>query len=96
VELVFAHVAKADLLDIWLYIAEDNPVAADGVIDQIEYTANLLTTQPKMGRVRAELQTGVRSFPCKPPYTIYYKLTDTQLLVTRVLHQSRDVTRLFD
>jgi toxin ParE1/3/4 len=96
VELIFTDAAKVDLLDVWLYIAKDDLNAADRVIDQIEYTAGLLITQPKMGRVREDLQDDLRSFPCKPPYTIYYTLTANQLLVSRVLHQSRDITRLFD
>jgi len=31
----FASSAEADLLDLWLVIAEDNPTAADKVLDSI-------------------------------------------------------------
>lgn len=94
-KLVFATVAKDDVRSIWNYIAQDSTLAADRVIDQIEHTAGLLLSQPKMGRIRPDLQLGLRSFPCKPPYTIYYRLEPEQLRVMRVLHQSRDITRLF-
>ena len=29
----FTASAEADLLDLWLYIAEDNPLAADNTVD---------------------------------------------------------------
>ena len=38
--LLFADSAKADLLDAWLFIAEENMDAADGVIDAIPQEAH--------------------------------------------------------
>ena len=37
--LVFTERAQADLLDAWLYIAEDNLAAADKVLDTLEQEA---------------------------------------------------------
>jgi plasmid stabilization system protein ParE len=34
-EITLDKAAKADLLEIWQQIAEDNPAAADRVLDQI-------------------------------------------------------------
>ena len=47
--------AEFDLLDLWLTIAEENPAAADSVLDSIQATVSLLSSQPEMGRARAEL-----------------------------------------
>lgn len=33
--------AEADLIDIWIYIAQDNPVAADNLLDEIESKCSL-------------------------------------------------------
>jgi toxin ParE1/3/4 len=38
----FTRRARQDLLDIWLYIAPQNPVAADRVFDRIEASCQLL------------------------------------------------------
>ena len=40
--LVFTERAQADLLNAWLYIAEDNLAAADKVLDTLEQEAKLL------------------------------------------------------
>jgi len=34
--VVFTRAAQADLLEIWLFLAEENFVAADEVLDTIE------------------------------------------------------------
>ena len=65
----FTASAEADLLDLWLYIAEDNPLAADNSVDSIYRSAQQLAEQPMMGRARPELAAGLRSFPTQTPYT---------------------------
>lgn len=83
--------AEADLLDLWLTIAEENLVAADGVLDSIQDTVSLLSTQPEMGRARPELSDGLRSFPTPTPYIVFYLPNAQGLLVVRVLHHARDI-----
>ena len=87
----FTHSAEADLLELWLNIAEENIVAADKSLDAILTTASLLDSQPDMGRIRPELAAGLRSFPTRTPYIIFYLLSDNVLLVVRVLHHARDI-----
>lgn len=87
----FANSAQADLIDLWLVIAEDNPTAADKVLDTIYATATLISTQPEMGRARPELADGLRSFPTKTPYIIFYLPDADGVVVIRVLHHSRDI-----
>lgn len=87
----YTRSAESDLLDLWLTIAEENPLAADSTLDSIQETVSLLGSQPEMGRVRGELSDRLRSFPTRTPYIIFY-LTDTEgLLVVRVLHHARDI-----
>jgi toxin ParE1/3/4 len=73
--LVFTERAQADLLEAWLYIAEDNPAAADKVLDTLEQEAKLLLLQSLMGRARPELGSAVRSWPSATPYVFFMKLT---------------------
>jgi toxin ParE1/3/4 len=89
--LVFAERAQADLLEAWLYIAEDNPAAADKVLDTLEQEAKLLLLQPLMGRARPELGSAVRSWPSATPYVLFYEVDESELTVLRVLHHARDV-----
>jgi toxin ParE1/3/4 len=87
----FASSAEADLLDLWLFIAEDNPTAADKVLDSIYGTAMLIGTRPEMGRVRPELADGLRSFPTSTHYIIFYIPDSDGVSVIRVLHHARDI-----
>lgn len=48
-EVFFAQSAQTDFLDAWLYITEEDPLAADRVLDAIEKEAQLLALQPTMG-----------------------------------------------
>lgn len=87
----FTDSAETDLLEMWLNIAEDNPSAADESLDSIQATVALLGSQPEMGRARTELADGLRSFPTRTPYIIFYLPDDDGLLVVRVLHHARDI-----
>lgn len=87
----FTNSAEADLLELWLTIAEENLVAADESLDSIKITALLLAAQPEMGRARPELADGLRSFPTRTPYIIFFVPDEDGVLVVRVLHHGRDI-----
>ena len=62
--VAFTELAENDLTDIWLYIAEDNPDAADRFIDRIYDTCHkTLVPSPESGRARPELADSLRAFP---------------------------------
>ena len=89
--LLFTQSAQSDLLEAWLFIAEENPMAADGVLSAIEDEAKALLAQPLMGRARPELAEGVRSWPTSTRYILYYLPTPQGVTVLRVLHHARDI-----
>ena len=89
--LVFTEKARVDLLEAWLFIAEDNLAAADQVLDTVEQESKLLLMQPLMGRARPELGNQVRSWPSATPYILFYEVDGAELTVLRVLHHARDV-----
>ena len=82
------------MLEAWLFIAEENLTAADGVLDAIEREAAILVTQPLMGRARPELAEGVRSWPTSTPYILFYLVDEVGITVIRVLHHARDVQQI--
>ena len=89
--ILFTSSAESDLLELWLTIAEDSLVAADKSLDTVQAAVALLATQPEMGRARPELSNGLRSFPTRTPYIIFYLPEKGGLLVVRVLHHARDI-----
>lgn len=92
--VLYTESAQSDLLEAWLYIAEESPVAADRVLDTIELEADTLSSRPLMGRARAELGTDVRTWPTSTPYILFYRADDRGIIVLRVLHHARDVQRI--
>ena len=53
--LIISPEAEQDLLDIWLYIAEDSPVNADRFLDRLEGKALKLAEFTEIGIDRPEL-----------------------------------------
>ena len=92
-QVLFAQSAQTDLLEAWLFIAEDSLSAADQVLDSIHREAITLATQPLMGRARPELADGVRSWPTSTPYILFYLADATGITVIRVLHHARDIQK---
>ena len=83
-------IANNDLLEIWLYIAEDNFDAADKWIDTLNKKCKQIAANPLIGRFRKELAPDIRSFPVGN-YILFYKAIDDGILLIRVLHGNRDI-----
>ena len=86
--------AKADLVEIWEFIADDSDAHADAFIDLIDQKFQLLAQQPGIGRRRAELADGLRSFPVGR-YVIFYLTVSGGVQIVRVLHGARDLESTF-
>jgi toxin ParE1/3/4 len=86
--------AEADLDDIWWHIAQDNPDAADRLLDAIDERCTLLAQFPLVGTSRDELIPGLRSVPVGN-YLVFYLPLDDGIEVVRVLHGARDIDVLF-
>lgn len=93
-QVLFSESARTDLLEAWLFIAEENIAAADGLIEAIHQEAQTLSFQPLMGRLRSELAEGVRSWPTSTRYILFYVPAEDGVTVLRVLHHARDVPNL--
>ena len=70
-----SSLARQDLDDIWLYIASDNVVEADRMMDLFQAKFRLLASQPMMGPAREELASGLRFYPVGN-YIIFYRPQD--------------------
>ena len=93
-QVVLDRAAKADLIDIWLYIAEDNPQAADRMLDRINDGFQVIARFPHGGTARPELGRELRCYSVGK-YVIYFRPMADGAQVARVLHGARDVDAMF-
>jgi toxin ParE1/3/4 len=83
--------ARRDLEDIFNFIVDDDPAAAERVVLKIEKTILLLGDRPFLGPAIA-LPGGLNLRKMSvPPYLIFYRNVDTVVQIVRVLHSSRDL-----
>lgn len=87
--------AQEDLIEIWLYISQNNQAAADQLINAVNEKLILLSESPQMGQLREELRTSLRSFPVGKYRLFYYPIPGGIELV-RVIHGARDIENLFE
>ena len=92
--IIRSPLAKADIVEIWAYIAEDNPAAADRLIDRFGDIFQRILDQPMMGKSTDELGEGLRFFPTGS-YLIFYRCVGGDIEIARVLHGARDVSAEF-
>ena len=90
-----AAAAKEDLKEIWAYVAESNPEAANRLIREITRRFAILRDHPHMGRQQDKLLINLRSFTVKN-YVIFYQPFDGGIEILRVLHGSRDIGSIFE
>ena len=93
-KIIKRPLAEVDLLDIWLYIAEDSVQNADGYLRRIEQAIEVLAEKPLMGRSRNEIAVSIRSFPVES-HVVFYYAVDGGIDIVRVLHGMRDFEAIF-
>jgi len=92
-QLIISPEAEADLIEIWLYIAEDNPVNADRFLDKLHEKAQRMA-EADLGVERPELGKGMKSFPVDR-YVLFYRPIERGVELVRVLVSSRDIRLVF-
>jgi plasmid stabilization system protein ParE len=93
----FTPQALDDLFDIWTFIAQDNPEAADRVEEAVYRACRSLAQNPLAGHARADLTAlPVRFWPV-PGYPDYLVVCDPERKpadVIRILHGARNVGKI--
>ncbi len=84
--------AEEDLVDIWCSIALHNEPAADRLLDRFERRFRLLAAQPYSGMARADLLPSIRHVVVGE-YQIFYEVAQDCVLIQRVLHGRRAITK---
>ncbi len=86
--------AVSDLFEIWNFINQDNPEAADRVEEAVFRACDLLAGSPLAGRVREDLTPLPLRFWVVQPYSNYLIVYDPEkkpLQIIRILHGARDL-----
>ncbi|WP_394762696.1 type II toxin-antitoxin system RelE/ParE family toxin [Phenylobacterium sp.] len=83
--------ARADLLNIWTYIAgESSPAIADTFLARIYGALEVVASAPYIGRERSEFDGGPRSLVVRPYVIFYEPLAEGDgIAIWRVLHGAR-------
>jgi plasmid stabilization system protein ParE len=88
--------AELDLSDIWRYIAEDSPDAADRVEEAIFDACRLVAENPLIGRMQPELTQRPLRFWVVPKFSNYVLVYDPEaypVRILRIFHGARDIDR---
>ena len=91
--------AKADIFDIWSYIAEDSQEAAERVEQAIYDACALVAQAPMHGHSGPDLTTRSLRFwtlTRYPNYNIVYWPETTPLQIVAFLHGKRNVRRILN
>lgn len=93
--------AKQDLLEQALFIADDNPNAAERFLDAAEAAFARLLEMPEIGAVkeyRNERLAGLRLWhiPGFERHLIFYRPIEAGIEIVRVLDAARDVAAILD
>jgi len=91
--VIYSTESKADLRDIWDYIARDSSFQADRLILRFRAKLEYLAKWKTIGRQRPEFTTGCRSYPFGN-YCFYFRPTDSGIEVLRILHSARDLDQI--
>ncbi|NEO32102.1 MAG: type II toxin-antitoxin system RelE/ParE family toxin [Symploca sp. SIO3C6] len=90
-----------DLIDLAMYIAEDNLEASDLFLQAAEETFKQLAKMPQMGKMTqfsnlslaGIRQQGIKGFR---KYLVFYFPTDEGVEILRVIHGARDFEAILD
>ena len=89
-------IAEEDFTEIVSYIAADNPNAANTLANKIEKNLELLSENPKLGRIPRdeEIRNLGYRYIIIQNYIIFYTIDNKTILVHRILHSARNYKSL--
>ena len=94
-EVTLTQQAREDLIAIWAYVADDNPSAADRVLDILDARMMRLAEHPLLGPARPDIAPGLH-YLVSGNYLVLYRVIGGSVEVVRVLHGARNLKALFE
>ncbi len=90
----FTTTARRDLKEIKNYIAEHSVPAGFRFVDEVVQKCETLAQFPEMGRLWADLNPPLRSFPVGN-YLIFYRPVPSGIQIVRIISGYRDIDTIF-
>jgi toxin ParE1/3/4 len=101
VELLWTPRAEDDLLEIYTFVALENPAAADRLLEKLESGVDLLPHHPRLCQRRPEIRPSLRALT-EWPYLVLYEIHPdsdegpvTSVEIVRIVDGRRDLSNLF-
>jgi toxin ParE1/3/4 len=94
-QIIQSPQAQNDIIEIWVYLVQDNQAAANRLIATIDQKLNLLSDSPQIGQNREELAPSLRSLPVGK-YLLFYRIIPNGIELVRVIHGARDIESIFE
>lgn len=95
-QIRFLKIAEEDFTEIVSYVAADNPNAAIILATKIEKNLELLSDNPKLGRIPRDediRNLGYR-YLIVQNYIIFYTTEERTIIIHRILHSARNYKAL--
>lgn len=86
-----ADPAIADLIELYTYLHERSPIAAERFTESIERKIADLASSRHPGVARDHLRPGLRAFPYRRR-CIYFRIIEDCMVVLRIVHGRQDIT----
>jgi len=93
-EVIWADIAKEDLINIIEFIADENPLNANKVFNKIRKKASSLYLLPDRGRIVPELKYhGILQYRelIYSPWRLIYRISESKVYVLSVLDYRRNI-----
>jgi toxin ParE1/3/4 len=85
--------ARADLDELWNSVAQHNIDSAERLMQRLDYRIRSLSQFPETGIPRPEIYDNLRLL-VEGNYLVLYLVRDGMIIILRVVHGARDLTRL--
>lgn len=87
--------ADRDADEIFAFIATDNPLAGEELVQRIFAAAKRLSQFPESGRARPELGAGARTIVVGR-YLLLYRVGPDSVDIMRIVHGARELSGLLE
>jgi toxin ParE1/3/4 len=85
--------AQQDLEDIWYFIAQDDPAAADRMLTMLAEKLQLLADNPLLGPARSDIAAELRYHPVGS-HLVLYRVISGGIEAVRIVHGARNLLDL--
>lgn len=95
-QVYFSTAAMQDVREIHDYIAANSVDAAVQLLQDIKTACQKLVSFPQSGLSRDDLMPGLRLIVVRKSYVVFYRSSNEDIEVVRVIHGARDYSKLFE